>query len=220
MLLRHLEGQASVAGVVPPSGLTVLSPCLEMSLVTTFRVIFLMCNPTDACALVRLTVCRWRILKTGIRLHDMESVDRVWKTCCALHNWLLEIDGLTEGWAEGKATEFEGVFGHHLAEDVQMFGGGGPADSDLSGMGPGDDPEFSARAGVVGAAGVGAVAGTTRAVRELSLAEFRQALITHWPIRSRRVAGDPIRWPSRHGDKSYFLGPALLALAQSANFLS
>ncbi len=39
---------------------------------------------------------RWRILKTGIRLGGVEVVDKVWKTCCALHNWLLEIDGLME----------------------------------------------------------------------------------------------------------------------------
>ncbi len=34
---------------------------------------------------------RFRILKTGIRLQSMVSVVRVWKTCCALHNMLLEV---------------------------------------------------------------------------------------------------------------------------------
>ena len=36
---------------------------------------------------------RFRILKSGIRLHGVEAVDKVWKTCCALHNLLLEFDG-------------------------------------------------------------------------------------------------------------------------------
>ena len=38
---------------------------------------------------------RFRVLKTGIRLHGAEAADNIWCTCCALHNMLLEIDGLT-----------------------------------------------------------------------------------------------------------------------------
>ncbi len=34
---------------------------------------------------------RWQILKTGIRLHGVEVVDDIWRTCCALHNWLLDL---------------------------------------------------------------------------------------------------------------------------------
>ena len=37
---------------------------------------------------------RWRMLKSGIRLHSIESCDRMFKTCCALHNFLLEADGM------------------------------------------------------------------------------------------------------------------------------
>jgi hypothetical protein len=43
---------------------------------------------------------RWRILKSGIRLEGVDAVDKVWLLCCALHNWLLEIDGLYEEWSE------------------------------------------------------------------------------------------------------------------------
>ena len=39
---------------------------------------------------------RWRVLKAGIRLHGIEAVDRVWLTCCALHNLLLEYNGKLE----------------------------------------------------------------------------------------------------------------------------
>ena len=38
---------------------------------------------------------RWRILKTGIRCHNTEVGDNVWMTCCALHNHLLDVDGLS-----------------------------------------------------------------------------------------------------------------------------
>jgi hypothetical protein len=43
---------------------------------------------------------RWRILKSGLRLQGVDAVDKVWLTCCALHNWLLEIDGLNAEWSE------------------------------------------------------------------------------------------------------------------------
>ncbi len=33
------------------------------------------------------------IFKSGIRVQGIEAVEKVWLTCCALHNWLLEIDG-------------------------------------------------------------------------------------------------------------------------------
>jgi hypothetical protein len=38
----------------------------------------------------------WRILKSGVRIYCIDSVDHIWFTCCALHNWLLEVDGLTQ----------------------------------------------------------------------------------------------------------------------------
>eukprot|EP00797_Seminavis_robusta_P020115 Sro3065_g343090.1 Plant transposon protein (509) ;mRNA; r:3511-5037 len=39
---------------------------------------------------------RWRVLKTGIRLDGPVAADKIWLTCCALHNWLLRTDGLDE----------------------------------------------------------------------------------------------------------------------------
>ena len=43
----------------------------------------------------------WRLIKTGIRVHGVNAVDKIWLTCCALHNWLLDIDGLDEVWVDG-----------------------------------------------------------------------------------------------------------------------
>ena len=39
---------------------------------------------------------RFHILKTGISLEGPMAADRVWLTCCALHNFLLEEDGLDD----------------------------------------------------------------------------------------------------------------------------
>ena len=44
---------------------------------------------------------QFQILKSGIRLLGVLKVDDVWKTCCALHNWLLEIDGISTVWENG-----------------------------------------------------------------------------------------------------------------------
>ena len=41
---------------------------------------------------------RWRCLRYGIKLHGIANCDKIWMTCCALHNMLLEIDGLSEQW--------------------------------------------------------------------------------------------------------------------------
>jgi DDE superfamily endonuclease len=43
---------------------------------------------------------RWRILKTDVRLHGVEAAHKIFSTCCAPHNWLLEEDGLDERWEE------------------------------------------------------------------------------------------------------------------------
>jgi hypothetical protein len=41
------------------------------------------------------------VLKTGIRLFGTDGPDKVFLTCCALHNCLLEIDGLDQKWEDG-----------------------------------------------------------------------------------------------------------------------
>jgi len=62
----------------------------------------------------------WRILKSGIRMHSVGSVDRIWKTCCALHNWLLDVDGLSENWENGVLSVWEGPMGQHSIDAVRM----------------------------------------------------------------------------------------------------
>lgn len=51
---------------------------------------------------------RWRILKTGIRLHGTANCDQIWCTCCALHNMLLDFDGLDVEW-DGSAGQFDTI---------------------------------------------------------------------------------------------------------------
>jgi hypothetical protein len=60
----------------------------------------------------------WRILKTGIRLHNTEIVDNIWMTCCALHNMLLDVDGLSAGWQNGVPSRWESESGQFDDIDV------------------------------------------------------------------------------------------------------
>jgi DDE superfamily endonuclease len=64
---------------------------------------------------------RWRILKTGIRLKGTDATDKVWMTCCALHNWLLDIDGLDSEWENGVPSDWEGEMGEHDLTDVLQY---------------------------------------------------------------------------------------------------
>ena len=61
---------------------------------------------------------RWRILKTGIRLHNTEVSDNIWLTCCALHNMLLDVDGLSKTWKNGVRSHWELESGEFRDEDV------------------------------------------------------------------------------------------------------
>ena len=55
---------------------------------------------------------RWRILKTGVRVYGVNKVDDLWMTCCALHNWLLEIDRISGRWEVGVlVSDWEGDLG-------------------------------------------------------------------------------------------------------------
>ena len=48
---------------------------------------------------------RFCILRYGLRFQSITKCDQMWLTCCALHNLLLEYDGLDTNWEEGQFTE-------------------------------------------------------------------------------------------------------------------
>ena len=92
---------------------------------------------------------RWRILKAGVRIHGVDGVDDAWLTCCALHNWLLDIDGLNGALEHGvPMSDWEGPIGdmdfegldngvaHTIARLSKNLN---PCNYDSSGMGPGND---------------------------------------------------------------------------------
>jgi hypothetical protein len=162
---------------------------------------------------------RWRILKTGIRLSGVDSADKIFLTCCALHNWLLETDGFTNNWNNGipasdpsvPSSDWDGPLGEHDPDDfavipraiMNLHNPVAMRSYDLSGMGPGADTVLAADTNNSNVSedipldeahnnNSTSNSGATL-VRSLSLAEFRRRLIIHFAIAYRRRE---IRWPT------------------------
>lgn len=138
---------------------------------------------------------RWRILKTGIRVHGVDVVDQIWLTCCALHNWLLEEDGLDQPW-DGPLGEVDAADIATLHGDIPQIIAARlgvdaltPRNFDLSGMGPADDDIGRYAAPSVGEAPAG---GSVRVVRNLDRDYFRSKLVEHFDILWSK---NQIRWP-------------------------
>ena len=160
---------------------------------------------------------RWRILKTGIRLSGVECADKIFLTCCALHNWLLETDGYASTWNNGIPivhSDWDGPLGEHNPEDynvipqaiLNLHNPVAMRAYDLSGMGPGSDTFYvdncdnndsHAFSHNNDTSNCTASIDTTQAapivLRNLPLAEFRKRLIKHFDISYQRRQ---IKWPS------------------------
>ena len=149
---------------------------------------------------------RWRILKAGVRVHGVEQVDKIWLTCCAFHNWLLDIDGLSEEWKEGIPVisdwegplgdmDYEGVAQENFAHTIARLSANlDPRNYDSSGMGPGQDVIGEESVVYEHDDGYYISNGTIRTVDEsMSLPYFRKRLVEHFDIQWKRNA---IRWPS------------------------
>ena len=156
---------------------------------------------------------RFRILKTGIPLHGITVCDRVWLTCCALHNFLLEEDGLDGQW--GASSYLSEANSQHDYEDIEFFFQQGNSNRiregqnafDASGLGAGTDKEKDEDIDTNrdmdldeeddtrhGLDGDGAVL-----VPKLKLEYFRGKLVEHFDILWKK---NRIVWPTRTGDKT------------------
>ena len=133
-------------------------------------------------------------LKAGIRIHGVDITDKVWFTCCALHNLLLDVDGLNQPW--------DGKLGlHDLDEGVdnitfalqRLENQTAIRNYDSSGMGPGfvnsDDEdevdEYYPQINDEIASGVGngvISQNTVNNLKNISSTDFRGKLIKHFDI--------------------------------------
>ena len=58
---------------------------------------------------------RFCILRYGFKFHSIDHCDKTWLTCCALHNMLLEIDGLHRKWENGERSNWENCYHSQLS---------------------------------------------------------------------------------------------------------
>ena len=144
---------------------------------------------------------RWRVLKAGIRVHGTAASDMIWKTCCALHNMLLEVDGIAEDYSSDWLGEMGAFNSEDVPEavrrllnstttgfqlyDVSGMGAGEDGDEDEEDEDSEDEEEFKGSIEEEEGAIV---------VRKMSMTDFRKRLIDHFDICFQRKE---IAWPSQ-----------------------
>jgi hypothetical protein len=138
---------------------------------------------------------RWRILKSGVNLRSATAMDNVWLTCCALHNWLLDEDGLDEMWENGVPSKWEGELGQHDEEDIPNNDMENLSHN-FSGIAFDNDEDHNT---VETMSHDSTLPDGTRIVRLLSQKFFRERLVEHFDILWKR---NELQWPSRTGESS------------------
>jgi hypothetical protein len=150
---------------------------------------------------------RWRILKSGIHLHSAVATDRIWFTCCAFHNWLLEVDGLDKRWESGVRSEWQGELGNFDAEDAWRAADIPDAIRNLTMLSSGVDA-VDTRDAMLDTSGMlslgmdavdtrdATLPDGTRIVRKLSQKFFRERLVEHFDIVWKR---NELVWPRCNG---------------------
>ncbi len=149
-----------------------------------------------------------------MRLHSIESVDRIWLTCCALHNMLLEVDGLDAPWdgINVPTSQWEHELGELDHDDVPLALSRvlWPAEIrayDTSHVGrhqeQGESDDHVGRHQEQGESDDADITSDgdndsqeVRHVRSLSLKYFRSKLVEHFDIKFWRRE---VVWPRRRG---------------------
>ena len=152
---------------------------------------------------------RWRILKTGIRLFGFRKADQIWLTCCALHNFLLEDDGLSKRWKKGVnllRSDYTGNHGWHECEDAikhiplifRRVAGGPQCDFDMSKAVPRDQDVCDDVVETVLLPTLQDRRENCTHIATLTRDVFRLILVEHWHYLFKRDDAS-IKWPSRNG---------------------
>ena len=149
---------------------------------------------------------RFGILKAGIRVHGVNSTDKIWMMCCALHNLLIGIDGLSVEW-EGEMRLHDQEEGKEILFVLRRLQNrAANRNYDTSGMGPGfinnnniDEEEGSEMDQLLykECTESDEVEVNQNEINDLTVlpaVTFRLKLITHFDV---LFSGSQIEWPRR-----------------------
>ena len=130
---------------------------------------------------------RFLILRHGIRLRSISKCDEIWKTCCALHNRLLFIDGLHKDWDNGVQSDWEVCNAKYEAKTSGRFAINrlNKQESINSTILPTEGNKDHLDQYVVNG---------RRVVRKIPFDIFQRCLIEHFDIRFQK---NTVKWPSR-----------------------
>ena len=143
-------------------------------------------------------------MKTGIRVHGIASADNIWFTCCALHNMLLDVDGLNTRWKKGVKSSSQGELGWHTSNDIENYaplifrrvnGPVNPRQLDLCPVG-GNDFGYDDVEEIPDDVNEIVIEKKTFKISNMSNLNFRNKLVTSF---HKRWETKDIEWPSRTG---------------------
>ena len=144
----------------------------------------------------------------GICVYGVDKVDEIWLTCCALHNWLLNIDGISSQWKDGVlVSNWDGDLGwmdfDELGETIpnliaRLSTNLDPRNYNLSNMGPGQNIVGEIYHGDCGEDEEDMELGLMAPANSMSLAFFRCQLVVHFTI---MFARNLIKWPKNRKGK-------------------
>ncbi len=150
------------------------------------------------------------MLKSGIRVHNTEAADNIWLTCCALHNLLIDVDGLSVDWENGVPSHWEGERGEFQDDDIpeairrlinpdavrtydrSSYGWSNPEEERTTVDDDGNEQSIIQNHRIF----TGCESVT---VNELSLPQFRAMLIEHFNI---SFHSNKVTWPKRLSTKT------------------
>jgi hypothetical protein len=125
-----------------------------------------------------------------MRISGVDNVDKTWLTCCALHNWLLKVDGLNGEWkGEVLLSDWEGEMGGLDFDGLQscipntiarLCAKLDPRNYNLSGIGPGEDDTGESHDSDKGIDD--GIVGFLASVKDLSLLFIVRQLVDHFTI--------------------------------------
>jgi hypothetical protein len=154
----------------------------------------------------------WHILKARVCIHGHVAVDHIWSTCIALHNMLLEVDGLDECWSAGIASNWQGNLGLYDEANIPCIPrpiyclNNPKASCNYDTSSSGLDKDFSGQQSTCRAPYQPPIAANvhqeilavdgSHAVYSLTLNQFHDKLACHFNIAFKKRE---IQWPSRTG---------------------